>query len=154
MRLNLLFPDPVEGRVQHAAALCLQPIEEVSPCSMQNNRGKAALFLQLFVWGYFEVLCFTSLLHTANVQAHRFCRLRPQIETLPMKEPWVHRLCFKKKKSCLLYKRKSQLRFLVYQSFIGGKIPLNEGSLRQKVEFLIFFCLISWWKQSGRLCEV
>lgn len=73
MRLNLLFPDPVEGRVQHAAALCLQPIEEVSPCSVQNNRGKAALFLQLFVWGYFEVLCFTSLLHTANVQAHRFC---------------------------------------------------------------------------------
>lgn len=43
-RINLLFPDAVEERVLHTAAP-----NTFSSCSMQNCRGKAALFLQLFL---------------------------------------------------------------------------------------------------------
>lgn len=65
VRINLPFPDLVEGRVLHTAALNM-----FSSCSLHNGRGKAALFYNClwFVWGYFEVLCSTHC--CTNLQAH------------------------------------------------------------------------------------
>lgn len=67
MSMNWSFKslqNSIEGRALQVAGMnTLRAFQDISSCSVQN-RGRGRLFLLHYIWWYFKILCFTSLLQT------------------------------------------------------------------------------------------